>query len=86
MRLCENSSVQQIDRRRKTILMSDNFSGTEQMEEVEYDALLMTAGPWTNSLLSGEVTQPPLSQLPLVVSNEQTQDFEVRCVSELSNA
>ena len=66
--------------------MSDNFSGTEQMEEVEYDALLMTAGPWTNSLLSGEVTQPPLSQLPLVVSNEQTQDFEVRCVSELSNA
>merc|ERR1712203_861353 len=43
-----------------------------------FDRLLLTAGPWTNSLLSYEVTRPFLSQLPLLVSNEQTQDFEVR--------
>ena len=74
--LCENTAVTRIDRTEKTLVLSDRFSGEQR--EIQYDKLLLTAGPWTNSLLSYEVTTPFLSQLPLVVSNEQTQDFPVR--------
>ena len=76
MELCENTAVSKIDRGEKTLVLSDNFSGEQR--ELHFDRLLLTAGPWTNSLLSFEVTTPFLSQLPVVVSNEQTQDFEVR--------
>ena len=78
VRLMENSSVCKIDRKRKTVLIAESFSDSGEMEEVKYDKVLLTAGPWTNSLLSPEVTSPPLSQLPLAVSNEQTQDFDAR--------
>ena len=74
--LVENTAVSRIERAGKTVVITDRFSG--QQRQLNFDRLLLTAGPWTNSLLSFEVTSPFLSQLPVVVSNEQTQDFEVR--------
>ena len=76
VQLWENTAVTRIDRAEKTVTVTDRFSGHQK--EIKFDRLLLTAGPWTNSLLSYEVTRPFLSQLPLLVSNEQTQDFEVR--------
>ena len=76
VQLWENTAVTSIDRAEKTVTVTDRFSGHQK--EIKFDRLLLTAGPWTNSLLSYEVTRPFLSQLPLLVSNEQTQDFEVR--------
>ena len=74
--LVENTAVSRINRADKTVVLTDRFSGEQR--QLHYDRLLLTAGPWTNSLLSYEVTTPFLSQLPVVVSNEQTQDFQVR--------
>ena len=46
------------------------------LEELSFDKLLICAGPWTNQILGPDVMYPPLSPLALIVSNEQTQDFD----------
>ena len=46
---------------------------------VKYDRLLLSTGPWTNMMLGSDVMNPALQQFPLVISNEQTQDFADRC-------
>ena len=40
--------------------------------------MLITAGPWTNQILSSSITNPELPKLPIVVSNEQTQNFFIK--------
>ena len=72
----ENHSVVSIDRTQKTLTICDNYSGATS--ELTYDKMLLSAGAWTNRLLGPGVMCPPMSQLPVVVSNEQTQDFVVR--------
>ena len=74
----ENHSVVSIDRTQRKLSITDNFSGATS--ELTYDKMLISAGPWTNKLLGPGVMSPPMSQLPLVVSNEQTQDFVARYV------
>ena len=49
-----------------------------ELTQVRYDKLLLATGPWTNSLLDPGLTSPSLSLLPVLVSNEQTQDFDAR--------
>ena len=64
-------------RENKIVKLESNFD-EEDRRELSYDKLLICAGPWTNRILGPSVMSPPMSQLPLVVSNEQTQDFSAR--------
>ena len=64
--------------RTMTPMMLRMIKMTMTMTQVRYDKLLLATGPWTNSLLDPGLTSPSLSLLPVLVSNEQTQDFDAR--------
>ena len=57
----------------RTVRVEDRYTSSPQQLQLEYDQLVLAAGPWTNQLLGAGVMDPPLQLLPLVVSNEQTQ-------------
>eukprot|EP00966_Prymnesium_polylepis_P222467 5146888-Prymnesium_polylepis.1 len=61
---CEDEGVVAVDRRSRSVT-------TSQGRAIRYKQLVLTAGPWTNSVLQ----TCGLQLLPLVVSNEQTLDF-----------
>eukprot|EP00940_MAST-03C_sp_MAST-3C-sp2_P000907 g907.t1 len=63
----EDEAVVRIDRTRKTLTTDQNN------KIIKYDRLVICAGPWTNKVLS--LASPPLSLMPIVVSEEQTLDI-----------
>ena len=73
----EDHKVVSINRDNKKIEVRSSFDDDAGVNLLSYDKLLITAGPWTNQVLGPDTMAPPLPQLPVVISNEQTQDFEV---------
>ena len=78
--ILEDQKVFEIDRSTKTLKIKSCYDNEEEhgVTCLKYDKLLITAGPWTNQILGDSVTQPPLPKLPVVVSNEQTQNFFIK--------
>eukprot|EP01083_Nonionella_stella_P025928 71397_1 len=66
----DDQKVINIDRKTKKIAIQSMFNETD-ITNISYDKLLVTCGPWSNQIL--QCLNLPL--VPIIVSNEQTQDF-----------
>ena len=73
------AGTRNIDREKKMIAIQSVYDdGDESKSEtkvtyIKYDKLLITAGPWTNNILS--CVTPKLPLVSMIISNEQTQNF-----------
>eukprot|EP00092_Neocalanus_flemingeri_P033115 GFUD01036010.1.p1 GENE.GFUD01036010.1~~GFUD01036010.1.p1 ORF type:complete len:574 (+),score=141.78 GFUD01036010.1:180-1901(+) len=74
----EDHKVVSIDQEKRTLTVKSNFDDEDPGTQLQYDKLLITAGPWTNQILGPSTMHPALPQLPVVISNEQTQDFALK--------
>ena len=68
----EDEKVINIDRKNKIIGIQSVYDD-HKIRYIKYDKLLITAGPWTNKILSS--MNPKLPLVPMIISNEQTQNF-----------